>query len=200
MVKHYSQRAYGRLSTISNRDYFERNIVTTRCGCGSCGDCTGAADLRTRNLRRSNVPWCPWPTYEDVQQWATSEGALLATGEDGTANSEAMNSALMAAITKVSEGTLLPYFEVDADGVTVFYEADGVTVTTEALGGVPKVAKVPRKVRAATIMHAHRLYRRRLSPDGTLGSSAFGGQIRVSKYDPDIRKLLGRWLVKGVAG
>ena len=200
MVTHYSQRAYGRLSTISNRDYFERNIVTTRCGCGSCGDCTGAADLRARNLRRSNVPWHPWPTYEDVVQQAHSGGAGSGMGQDETNNPGWLNESLMAAIDDISEDTCLPYFEVDADHAVIYYEADGTTVTTEALGGVPKVAKVPRKVRAATIMHAHRLYRRRLSPDGTLGSSAFGGQIRVSKYDPDIRKLLGRWLVKGVAG
>ena len=183
-----------------HKDWMLRNMLLV-CSCvGVCGCSAGSADdARKANEFRSNLDHKPWPTYEDVQQWATSEGALSATGEDGTANTGAMNAALMAAIDEISEGTGLPYYEVDADGVTVYYEADGVTVTTEALGGVPTVAKVPQRVFLATVMQAARLYTRRQSQNGTLGASAFGGVARVSGMDSDVRKLLRNYWRVGIA-
>lgn len=172
----------------SHNDFFTRNILVTRCDCGSCSSCTGGGDVAARNRQRSNVPWVPWPEYGDVAQWAHSEGVGAAMGLDETQNTPALDDALMAAIDDIAEDCGLLYLEVDESG-NVALDADGNHA----------VAEVPHKVRLATIMHATRLYRRRLSPDGTLGASAFGGQVRVSKYDPDVRNLLKNYLRVGVA-
>lgn len=199
---YYTAQAYsylGRTVATQHRDFLVRNIVVTRCGCGSCPECTGAgSEVAARNRRRSNVPCVPWPTYEQVAQWAHSEGVESGFGVDATQNSAALQSAVMAAIDDISEDTGLPYYEVDDDGQVVFYDADGA-VTTEEAGGEARVAEIPPKVELATKLHATRLYRRRLSPDGTLGSSAFGGAIRVSKYDPDVKNLLANHLRVGIA-
>ncbi len=201
---YYTRQAYsylGRTVATQHKDFFLRNIVVTRCGCGTCSQCTGASAAGTvaaKNRWRSNVPECPWPTYEDVAQWAHSEGVGPTLGLDETQNPAAFQSAVMAAIDDISEDTCLPYYVTDDGGVTLYYEPDGVTETTEDLGE-PKLATIPAKVHLATIIHATRLYRRRLSPDGTLGASAFGGAVRVSKYDPDVRNLLANYLRVGVA-
>jgi len=186
---------YGSRVADQHKDWVVRNLFLT-CGCTSFCACSAvsADEARAENLKRSNVPHCPWPTYEDVQQWAHSEGVGAAMGQDETANTGALELATLAAIDDISEDTGLPYILQDADGVNV--DADGVAL---ADGVVPVLCDVPVRVNLATTMHAARLYRRRMSPDGTLGASAFGGAIRVSKYDPDVRELLANWLRVGVA-
>ena len=174
--------------TGSHKDFFTRNILVTRCGCGTCGSCTGSGDVAARNRQRSNVPWVLWPNYEDVVQWAHSEGVAAGMGLDGTQNTPALDDALMAAIDDIAEDCGLLYLQVDENG-DVALDADGNLA----------VAEVPRRVKQATIMHAAKIYRRRLSPDGTLGASAFGGAVRVSKYDPQVRDLLKNYLRVGVA-
>ncbi len=183
-----------------HKDWMVRNLMLV-CSCvGVCGCSTSSADdARKVNEFRSNLDHKVWPTYGDVQQWATSEGALLPTGEDGTANTEAMHRALMAAIDEISEATGLPYYVVDTDGATVYYAADGVTVTTEALGGVPSVAKVPQRVFLATIMQAARWYTRRQTANGVLGGAAFGGVTRASGLDFDVRQMLRNYRRVGIA-
>jgi len=160
------------------------------CGCGS-GSADGAAEFQS-NLCREH-----WPTYEDVTQWATSEGHSRATGEDGTSNTDAMREALMAAIGSISEKTGLHYYEVDEAGATIYYDGAG-DVVDEATGS-PRVAKIPQPVRLATIMYAARLYQRRQSINGTLGASAFGGVARVTGIDPDIKALLAPYRRVGIA-
>lgn len=186
-VGFYTRQAWnsGRAADQHN-DFFTRNILVT---CDPYGSSTAAADaLAERNRSRSNVPWCPWPDYGDVVQWAHAEGVAAAMGLDGTSNTPALQMALMAALDDISEDTCLPYLEVDEAGELV---VDGA--------GDPVVATVPPKVHLAAVIHATRLYGRRKSQDGTLGASAFGGAVRVSKYDPDVRALLGNYLRKGVA-
>jgi len=181
---------YGRTVADQHLDYFTRNILVTRCGCGSCSSCIGggSSEVAARNKRRSNVPWCPWPTYEEVMQWANSEGIEASRGRDETSNSPALEAALLAAIDSISDYTGLPYFVVD-DAFEVVVDVDGNKT----------VAEVPPAVHQATVMHAYRLYRRRLSPDGTLGASAFGGAVRVSRFDPDIDRLLAPYKRRGIA-
>ncbi|MEM9652241.1 MAG: hypothetical protein AAGA65_09115 [Actinomycetota bacterium] len=174
--------SYGRRVANQHCDFFTRGILVT------ANNGTGSEAVAARNRRRSNVPHVPWPEYDEVADWATSEGVKVSLGRDGTSSTPALESARLAAIDDISEDTGLPYFVVDENDEFVLDDNDE-----------KQIAEVPPRVNLATRMHAVRLYRRRLSPDGTLGASAFGGAVRVSKYDPDVQNLLANYLRKGVA-
>jgi len=49
------------------------------------------------------------------------------------------------------------------------------------------------KVRLACVMHAARYYKRKDSPEGVAGFGEFG-PVRVSSFDPDVERILGRFL------
>jgi hypothetical protein len=55
---------------------------------------------------------------------------------------------------------------------------------------------VPQPIREANLIQALRLFARRGSPEGVLGSAEWGG-IRVSRLDPDVAALVGRYVVDG---
>lgn len=162
--------------TDSHVDYFTRNIITHRDGSTSV---SGAA-AREANLFRSNEKPKPWPLYEDVSDWAHSEG--FTTG-DGTSNTEALKNALSAARARISERTGLQVHPVGVDGEVDYNE----------------FLPIPAEVWQACVIYAHRIYRRRMSADGTLGASAFGGAIRVGRMDPDIEALIANHLRIGLA-
>lgn len=67
-------------------------------------------------------------------------------------------------------------------------------VRVTALWGWPAV---PVQVEQACLLQAGRLYRRKDSPEGVLGSSEWG-VVRVSRIDPDVADLLARYLPAGV--
>lgn len=53
-------------------------------------------------------------------------------------------------------------------------------------------AKVPADVRLGSLMLAFRLWQRKRSPLGTIGSpTELGGSAQIVRYDPDIARLLG---------
>lgn len=56
---------------------------------------------------------------------------------------------------------------------------------------------VPARVKEATLIQAGRLYARRKSPEGVLGSADWGA-VRVSRVDPDVAALLSRLTLAGL--
>lgn len=55
---------------------------------------------------------------------------------------------------------------------------------------------VPQTIQEATLIQALRLFKRKDSPEGVLGSAEWGG-IRVSRLDPDVAKLVERYVLDG---
>ncbi|CAM5600633.1 hypothetical protein SSPIM334S_02378 [Streptomyces spiroverticillatus] len=52
--------------------------------------------------------------------------------------------------------------------------------------------QVPADIKAALLMQAQRLFARRSSPTGVVGyGDAGGGAVYVSRWDPDVERLLG---------
>lgn len=87
---------------------------------------------------------------------------------------------------------------VDADGMPwteVAYQAGWVGDTTKvrvtAKWGWPSV---PDGVSQAAALLAARLYRRKDSPNGVLGSADWGA-IRVSRFDPDVEQLIAPYIL-----
>lgn len=56
----------------------------------------------------------------------------------------------------------------------------------------------PASVIQAAYLQASRIYRRKDSPEGVIGSSEWGG-IRVSRADPDVMALLSTYMLPGFA-
>lgn len=88
------------------------------------------------------------------------------------------------------DGLLLPY--------GVGWWATGATdrVRVTALWGWPAV---PAVVAEATLLQAVRLYHRKDSPEGVLGSADWG-PVRVARVDPDVQKLLTDLVLPGFSG
>ena len=55
---------------------------------------------------------------------------------------------------------------------------------------------VPQPIREATLIQALRLYKRKDSPEGVLGSAEWG-TVRVSRLDPDVAALIARYTLDG---
>lgn len=70
---------------------------------------------------------------------------------------------------------------------------DRVRVT--AAWGFPEV---PPQVVQATLILAARLYRRKDTPEGVLGSAEWG-TVRLSRTDPDVAELVSRYVLDGFA-
>lgn len=56
----------------------------------------------------------------------------------------------------------------------------------------------PYSVTKAALLLANRMYRRKDSPEGVIGSAEWGG-IRVSRTDPDVAALLSTYMLPGFA-
>jgi hypothetical protein len=86
-----------------------------------------------------------------------------------------------------------------ADGV--WLAAAVAAVSALALDTVPRLreldtdADYPADVRAALMMQAQRLFARRSSPTGIAGYSDSGGSVYISRWDPDVERMLriGSW-------
>jgi hypothetical protein len=84
--------------------------------------------------------------------------------------------------------------------VTVLRGAAGLNpfladVTVTARWGWPYV---PDEVQQAALLLAARLYRRRDSPQGVIGSAEWGA-MRVGRVDPDVESLIGPFILAGFA-
>lgn len=73
----------------------------------------------------------------------------------------------------------------------VYYPLQRVRVTAQ--WGWPSV---PPQIKTATLIRAARLFKRRESPDGTLGAGDFG-VIRVGRFDPDYDSLIQPFILPG---
>lgn len=74
---------------------------------------------------------------------------------------------------------------------------------TRANGRVRVTAKwgwpaVPDVVGEAALIQTTRLYKRKDSPEGVLGSAEWGGAIRMSRVDPDVAALLEKLVLPGL--
>jgi hypothetical protein len=69
----------------------------------------------------------------------------------------------------------------------------GPRVRVTARWGWPEI---PQVVREATLIQALRLYKRKDSPEGVLGSAEWGA-VRVSRLDPDVAKMLETLVLPG---
>lgn len=58
---------------------------------------------------------------------------------------------------------------------------------------------VPAEVGEAALIQTVRLYKRKDSPEGVLGTAEWGGPVRMSRVDPDVRELLTPFVLPGVA-
>lgn len=56
--------------------------------------------------------------------------------------------------------------------------------------------EVPQTIQEATLIQALRLYKRKDSPEGVLGSAEWG-TVRVSRLDPDVAALIGSYVLDG---
>jgi hypothetical protein len=79
----------------------------------------------------------------------------------------------------------------------------GIRLNTEARGRVRVTARwgwpaVPDQVVQATLMQAARLFKRKDSPEGVMGSAEWG-PIRVSRIDPDVKALLASFVLPRLA-
>jgi hypothetical protein len=70
----------------------------------------------------------------------------------------------------------------------------GLRLRVTAKWGWPSV---PAEVVEATLIQAARLYRRKDSPEGILGSADWGA-IRVSRVDPDVQALVGHLVLTAI--
>jgi hypothetical protein len=70
----------------------------------------------------------------------------------------------------------------------------GPRVRVTARWGWPEI---PQVVREATLIQALRLYKRKDSPEGVLGSAEWGA-VRVSRLDPDVAKMLETLVLPGL--
>lgn len=73
----------------------------------------------------------------------------------------------------------------------VYYPLQRVRVTAQ--WGWPSV---PPQIKTATLIRAARLFKRRESPDGTLGAGDFG-IIRVGRFDPDYDEAIKPFIIPG---
>jgi hypothetical protein len=166
--------------TDSNRDLFERNILTTTDG--ATGD--GAA-FREWAEFDTHAQAQTWPTLDEVLRWANQNSAHVGgAGTVAAPPSERYQLALDAAIQRIGDRCHILARPVDANGDV---DPDGDPVP------------VPATVKLAAIMLATRIARRAQTPDGIAGSSEIGGLIRTSSMDPDIEALLAPHIHLGLA-
>jgi hypothetical protein len=105
--------------------------------------------------------------------WTVQTSLVEATPENAIAQGKAITGLLMAA----------SYWPIDPF----------TRVRVTAKWGWPVV---PNKVRQATLIQAVRLFKRKDSPEGILGSAEWGA-VRLSRVDPDVEALLAHFVLPG---
>lgn len=129
---------------------------------------------------RSNALAWTWPTPNDLADWMKQSGVAV----DTTTKVPALELALASAISRIAERTCFHVRPVDANG-DVDPAGDAV--------------EIPPEIHLATLMTAHRWYRRPSSPDGVMGANELAGVIRINGYDPDVEALLSNYDSPGLA-
>lgn len=85
---------------------------------------------------------------------------------------------------------------IDGRPVTLLRRHDwsGDRIRITARHGWPAL---PAEVAMATRIQAHRLYKRKDSPEGIAGNAEWG-TVRLSRVDPDVRELIAHLIIPGV--
>lgn len=154
----------------SHVDYFTRNIGTLISGPLTAG--TGE-DLLASMRRANNADEWTWPTGDDLRRFAELDGHPEITGSDAS-NPDAVEIAVAAAVSMIARQKGLPVLAEDEDGNV---DPSG---TSPAIGADTFLA---------TLLHAHKLYRLGLAPDGSWG---FGDEASstLMAFDPVVYALL----------
>lgn len=71
---------------------------------------------------------------------------------------------------------------------------DNVFVLAQGAGDLTDDGNYPQKVRTAELLLASRLAKRQTSPEGVAGMSDMGVVVRILGTDPDIERLIRRFL------
>lgn len=102
--------------------------------------------------------------------------------------------------TAPSSEALAIYTEAfDAALVDIESRIDNTLIIAQGAGDLTNDANYPQGVRTAVIMEAARLAKRSTSPEGSAGFGGAGIVIQVLGTDPDIERLIRRYLKIGFA-
>lgn len=137
--------------------------------------------------------------YLCVDDMATTTGLVLATSNDGT-NWTTLDAGTLATVFPMgpdgdrnAPGNLQAVVELRSYGNA--WWAGGRLVRVTSRWGWPAV---PDTIAQAGLLQASRLFARRNSPEGVSGNAEWG-IVRVSRLDPDVRAMIGDYVLDGVA-
>lgn len=129
----------------------------------------------------------------DISGRTTYNGARysLLTDDISTPTGLLLNGSAWTQYEAVRPGRPITYLLSDLYAASPFF--DVVTVT--AVWGWPAV---PDEIKQATALLASRLYKRKDSPQGVIGSDQWG-VTRVARFDPDVEALINPYRLPGFA-
>ena len=123
-----------------------------------------------------------------IDDLTTLVSIKTSTAADGTYDTTWTSSDYqLEPLNGVAGGMVVPFDNLRAVG-DYYWPRSGLEVTVR-VEGTFGFASVPIAIKQATVLLASRLFKRNDSPGGVMG---FGdiGVIRVSKFDPDIERLI----------
>lgn len=156
--------------------------------CGRVFTAAGSATARTVNTRGRVT--------------RTPDGDLLLVDDIGSTTGLTVESGYPGGSTWTDITTDIEVHPLDA--ITRGYPVTGLLrvsgcwparVRVTAAWGWPSV---PAVVSTAAIIQTIRLYKRKDSPEGVLGSTEWGGPVRMSRVDPDVQALLAPLVLPGL--
>jgi len=124
----------------------------------------------------------------DINDVSALTSIKTSSGADGTYDTTwATSDYQLEPLNGIAGGQVVPFDAIRAVGDYGFpISGEEVTVRVEGTFGF---ASVPIAIKQATVLLASRIFKRNDSPGGVMG---FGdiGVVRVSKFDPDIERLI----------
>lgn len=141
-------------------------------------------------------------TYRPARRVTTDrDGVLLLVDDIGDAAGLVVEMGTTGSWTPVTDFETSPDNAL-ADGKAItgllrlawWFGGYGLRIRVTARWGWPAV---PAEVGEATLLQAARLYRRKDSPEGVLGSAEWG-VMRVSRADPDVQALLTDYVLPAI--
>jgi hypothetical protein len=159
--------------------------IDRRCGRRFYADKTATTRTFRASPRVSSVDLDQVLMVDDI---ASSTGVTIATGSSGAGSGGTYTAFTNFDLGPFDAATrLLPFSEIRGPvGWLLGFQLVQVT----AKWGWPAV---PDEIAQATALMATRLYRRKDSPQGVLGSSDWG-LMRVSRVDPDVEALIAPYI------
>lgn len=168
---------------------------------GSTADRAGQASAdenMTRIVTAIEDYWSDrWSPSIAVPVTLSTDGLITRTNHQYIAGSEIMFSRLSGG-APLANGATYYVRDVTADTFAVAATAGGVAIPLTTSGtAYGWVAPRPTYIDQALIMQAAALYDRRKTLNGVVAGSPDFGPFRVSRFDPDVERLLnpGGWAV-----